>query len=344
MNRNLFCSPLILCIAITVIAIFTASLYGQGAVNSTGTGGKHTIQGTVFLPDGRRPDTPINVQLQSTTFTPLSIYSDKNGNFAFKSLSPGSYTIVVEPGEDFNITRENITIDPDVISTRTTASAKVITIPVYLQFKPGRRLINQVINAKLANIPKNALEHYEKALEFIRKDKIKESVIELRSAISLYPEFSIALTELGIQYLKLGKLKEALDSLRSSMQIDPNDYETKLNLGIALLNNRETFDAEKLLKEVVALNINAVTPHYYLGITLLQQKNLDEAQAEFELVKKLKSEKELPLVHKYLGGIYWAKKEYKLAADELEKYIKIIPDSKESKQIAETIKDLRKRQ
>ena len=190
---------------------------------------------------------------------------------------------------------------------------------------------------------KSALEHYEKAMELSQANKIKESIAEFNTAISIYPEFSTALTELGKQYLKSGKLTEALNSLRSSIKIDPNDFETKLNLGIALLNNKQTVEAEKLLSEVSVNKVSSVTPHYYLGIVFMQQKRLDDAQKEFELTKKLKGEKELLLVHKYLGGIYWAKKEYLLAADELETFIKLSPKSQETDKIRETIKELRRK-
>ena len=330
-----------------VLIIFCTAdtfLYAQTSVNSTGTGGRHTIQGSIFMPTGNRPELPIKVELQSTTYTPLSVFADRNGNFSFKSLAPGSYTIVVNAGEDFETAREYISIDQDATGTRTTESAKVTSIPVYLQFKAKARLNNGVINARLAAVPKDALKHFEKAGSYCREDKIEKCIEELKMAISIYPEFSSALTELGKQYLKLDKLDEAVKTLRSSIKIDDLNFEAQLNFGIAMLNKRESAEAEKALKKAITINDNAVTPHLYLGIVLIQKQQIDEAQKELELAKQLKGEKDLPLVHKYLGGIYWSKKQYKEAADELEKYVQLSPKSQETDKILETIKELRKNQ
>jgi regulator of sirC expression with transglutaminase-like and TPR domain len=45
--------------------------------------------------------------------------------------------------------------------------------------------------------------------------------------------------------------------------------------------------------------------------------------------------------HRMLGGIYWARKKYKLAADELETYLKLTPNAPDAEQTRETVKKLR---
>jgi outer membrane protein assembly factor BamD (BamD/ComL family) len=76
-------------------------------------------------------------------------------------------------------------------------------------------------------------------------------------------------------------------------------------------------------------------------MTLIQKKAYDNALQEFETTKKMKGEKELPLVHKYLGGIYWSKKQYDLAVAELETYVKLVPDGKDVFEIRKTIAELK---
>ncbi len=71
---------------------------------------------------------------------------------------------------------------------------------------------------------------------------------------------------------------------------------------------------------------------------------MDEAQKELEHGEKLAGEKGYPQIHKMLSGIYWEKKQYKLAADELEKYLKILPAAKDAETVRQVIKDLRSRQ
>jgi tetratricopeptide (TPR) repeat protein len=79
----------------------------------------------------------------------------------------------------------------------------------------------------------------------------------------------------------------------------------------------------------------------YLGITLVGLKNLKEAQKELELAQGLDGGEDLPQLHKYLGGIYWGKGEYKRAANELEKYLKLAPGAPDAERARGAIKELR---
>jgi TolA-binding protein len=87
----------------------------------------------------------------------------------------------------------------------------------------------------------------------------------------------------------------------------------------------------------------------YLGIALIGQKGGDPAET---LAKLGEAERELQQAvklggdpagraHYYLGGIYWAKHEYKKAAEELELYLKQSPNAPDAEQTRQTIKRLR---
>ncbi len=43
---------------------------------------------------------------------------------------------------------------------------------------------------------------------------------------------------------------------------------------------------------------------------------------------------QMGLAHRWLGGIYWGRKEYKRAADEIETYLKLTPKAADAEQIA----------
>jgi regulator of sirC expression with transglutaminase-like and TPR domain len=49
----------------------------------------------------------------------------------------------------------------------------------------------------------------------------------------------------------------------------------------------------------------------------------------------------MSMAHYYLGGIYWGRKDYKRAADELEIYLKMTPKAPDAEKIRGTIKELR---
>ena len=82
-------------------------------------------------------------------------------------------------------------------------------------------------------------------------------------------------------------------------------------------------------------------PHYYLGLLYIQRKAYDPAQAQLETAKQLKGDRNFPLLHRYLGGIYVIKNLNKLAIAELDTYITLDPNSRDADRIRHTISELR---
>ena len=320
--------------------------YGQTGVDSTGNGGMHTIQGRIYLPSGRMSDSTITVRLESLNFPAVTLITDRNGTFAFRSLSPGSYTVVIDAGENFMIAKEYFTFEAEVQgpNIRIPPVPKIFNVPIYLQFKANSPLKNEVINAKYASIPKQALQQCQKGLELARAGKTEEALKAYRQAIAIYPQFAVPYTEIGKIYLKAGRIQEALVELVLAVRYDPKDFDTKLNYGAALFATKDFDVAEKELREAVELNKNAVTPHYYLGLLFLERRNPENAQKELETAKQLKGEKELPVVHRHLSGLYFAKGQFRIAADELEIYVRLVPNAKDADQARKVIQDLRNRQ
>ncbi|HEV7643567.1 MAG TPA: tetratricopeptide repeat protein [Pyrinomonadaceae bacterium] len=340
MRRRRF---LIYCSGGLLIVLACLQGFGQSRSNASGNGGIHTIQGRIYLPNGRSIDEAVRVRLQSTNFTPMSVDTDRSGTFIFSSIAPGSYSIVVEAGEAFETAYEYVVIDPQVKieGVPVVVLPKVVNVPVYLQFKKAVREAVGVYNAKMAVIPKEAMKRYENGLKLIQTGKNEEALAELRQAVALYPNFSFAYTEIGKLCQALGRMTEAESAFRSSLGIDSREYEAKIRLGYILLSKNEFPDAQKELEEAKSLNQSAAAPPYYLGLLYFRQRKFTDAKTEFELTEKLKGLKDYPLAHYYLGGIYWSEKQYKKAVDELEKYLQIDPNAKDAEQTRKAIQELR---
>ncbi|HEV7374641.1 MAG TPA: tetratricopeptide repeat protein [Pyrinomonadaceae bacterium] len=333
--------------ALLLIIPFTVAR-GQGGTDSMGTGGKHTIQGRIFFPSGRAADFRAKVRLEGTNTSGLYVLADSDGGFRFRNVDAGSYTLTVEAGEDYEPATESIYIEGDssLGGIRPTSSpVRIVQVPIYLQLrrmtktgaKPG------VLNAALASAPKPAAELYNKAVEAIQARDTKKAIELLRGAVSLYPEFALALNELGVQYLRIGQPDRAAEVLQATLKLKPDAIVPRLNYGIALLEKKQFAEAEAQLREVLKRNDSAATAHLYLGITLIQVQNYDEAEKELQRSVGIAGS-ELSQAHYYLGGIYWRKKEYKRAADELEAYLKLVPKAPDAERTRASIKELRAKQ
>src|ERR1044071_6399787 len=119
--------------AMLFAALCAPTARAQVGVDSTGTGGRHVIQGRVLFPSGRRADARLKVRLQTQSSGELSVYTDTNGYFGFRSLEPGSYSVTIEGGNDYETIRESVYIEPDIKSMVRGINSPPVTKPYTLQ-------------------------------------------------------------------------------------------------------------------------------------------------------------------------------------------------------------------
>lgn len=344
---ELHSSRWILAVVLFSLCAPVANSQGGGSTDSVGTGGRHSIQGRLIFPSGKRAEVRLKVRLESSGSGDLFVLSDINGYFSFQSLRAGRYTVVIDGGDDYESVREAVFIESATVSTRRTVQTMPIsrpfTVQVYLQPKSRPAGLKAgVLDASLALLPKPAVDFYNRALESSAKGDHTKAVEQLKQAIAYYPAFVTALNELGVQYIILKQLDKAADTLRSAVNLAPNQFQPRLNYGIALLNQMKFEEAEIQLREAIRTQDIAATAHMYLGIALVSLKKYDEATKELERSVTLAGGKLAP-AHYYLGGIYWRSKEYKRAAEELEKFLQLEPNAQNAEKIRATIKDLKGR-
>jgi len=283
------------------------------------------------------------IRLQSYSSGELSVMSDANGSFTFKGLMPGSYTVVIDGGDDYETVTEPVYIETNGSNARTNVRmpgmGRLYTVQISLQPKQGSSVKTGVLNAALANIPVPARELYQKALDALQAGRGMEAIDDLSAALVIYPKFPLALNELGVQYLKAGQPERAGSALGRAVKLAPRDLLPRLNYGIALLNLRRFAEAEEHLRIAVSINSSAPTGHMYLGIVLAIQRKLEEAERELEIAIDSKSA-EVALAHRYLGGVFWDKREYQHAVTELETYLNLVPKARDAEVLRQKIREL----
>ena len=335
--------PVLLALLLSLAVV--ANGQAGGGVDSTGTGGRHSISGRLVFPSGQRADARLKVKLESPSNGDLTVLADGNGNFMFRSLQAGNYTVIVDGGDFFESVREQIYIDPPVVDPRTNTAigplSRPYTVQIYLRPKQeGAQMKPGVLNAALANVPKPAVELYDKGIEAARRGETDKAIDDLKRAVALYPNFSLALNELGVQYLRKGELDKAGEVLAKVLQVSPDAAEPSLNYGIVLLQQKKFPEAEKQLRDAVKKNENTYTAHLYFGITLIYVKNYPEAETELLKAITIGGAK-ASQAHYYLGGLYWQTGKHKEAADELETFLKLEPKATNADKLRNTIKELR---
>jgi lipoprotein NlpI len=323
-------------LALTVCLVMLCSLSARAqAVGSSrtipGGEGSRTIQGRIHFPSGQsKGSSRVKVTLQGVSASSTqSTLTDEDGAFRFDHVLPGSYSIVVDAGKDYEIAHEPVSIDRE-----TGVGGMISNMEIMLKTKID------AANPAFANVPKAALDLYQKGAAAAQKGNSKSAVEFFSQAVSAYPNFPAALSELGLQYLKLVQMDKAGETFEALVKLKPDDPAAQLNLGIALFSQNKLDQAETHLREAIKLNNTGSAAHYYLGVTLIKTKRYDDAQKELEAAITNGGDS-IAQAHKFLGGLYMSARKNKQAADELEKYLQLDPKAPNAEQIRGTIKDLR---
>lgn len=304
--------------------------------SQTNLGGNNSIVGTVFAPSGRPAESRVRIKLSTMTRGDRYFTANQNGNFAFRGLPPGSYTVIIDKEVDFKPVAQTV----DIIQFRN-SPAQTYTVNIRLEFKERTETPKPaVVNAELLNVPKKALTHYESAMELAKKNEHQGAIDELKRAIAEHPTFTQAFNELGVQYLKLNKLEEANEAFLGALKIAPASFPALINRGIVNVMMKRYGEAVPILRKALKNHEQSPVGHYFLGQALANLGLFDDA--EKELLKSLElGKEEMKEAHRILAIIYSSKGSKKRAADELEAYLKLAPTTPDAEKLKDQIRKLR---
>jgi tetratricopeptide (TPR) repeat protein len=328
-----------LTILLTICAAWTVRSQITGGINETTSsnwGGNNYISGIVFFPDGTRVNTRIPIRLQSLTKGEILSMTDDSGKFIFSRVTVGTYRVIIDGDKDFESVSQDVQIDQAGNSPGQTFS-----LSLRLRFKEKSEMKPPgVIQSENADVPKKALDLYNKGVKSARSDDVKEAVEQLKLAVAEYPKFVSALNELGVLYMRLNELEKAEESLRLALKIKPDAFEPLINRGIVLFRLKRFEDAEPVLRSALTINGKVAVGHYYLGRLLTNFNRYDEAEKEFQLAIKLGGN-EMNEAHRMLANMYLANDDYKRAADELEIYLRLTPKASDAEHLRQVLAQLK---
>jgi Flp pilus assembly protein TadD len=319
-----------------VVVQATAQGIPQGSASTdTGLGGVNTISGMIISSSGQRVERRVSIRLRSMTKGDRLTTSDDYGNFVFRGVPPGDYSVVIDREKDFEPFSQHLS----VIQPRGMPPQNYY-LSVRLELKGRAETKSGVLNAEFANVPKQALVHYNNAAEQAKKKDYAGAIEELKLAIKEYPSFMLAFNELGVQYLKLNQLENADEAFQAALKIDPEAFAALINRGIANVMMKRYGEAAPILRKALAKNDQSAVGHYFLGQALANLGRFEEAEKELLASLKLGKE-EMKEAHRILAIIYASRGAKKQAVEQLEAYLKVAPNAPDAEKLRATIRQLR---
>jgi tetratricopeptide (TPR) repeat protein len=327
-----FAAAVALTLALPLLA--AAQMDSQGDI---GNGGKNIIQGNIFLPGGRKMDRRAKITLRSVGFGEQFALSDENGEFVFRSLRDGSYTVTVDAGEEFEVVNERVDlIEPP--KRRGSSFGEISTVSINLQPKNSQPAPPGTISA--TKIPEDALKSYGRAQQLVKDGKTDEAIAELKKALVTCPTFAAAFNELGLDYLKKKQITDAEEAFKSALKLAPDEFTPRLNYGIALVEAKDYKGGEEQLRLAVQKDGSSGMAHLYLGRSMVQLFDYNGGEKELRKAVDIGGSETVE-AHRYLAAVYIEKHQPARAADELEKYLTVAPKIKDADRIKALISKLR---
>src|SRR5213594_3460778 len=221
--------------------------------------------------------------------------TDLHGYFEFHNV-PQGYTIRVRL-EGF----ENVNYPVDVPGT-----------PYVFIFLNGRSARgpaalggNRVVDIRqlTANIPKQALKEYEKAVQELRDHNTERAIERLEKSIQIAPDFYNAHLGLGQEYRKTGRLDAAEKELTRAFALNPREVTPLIQLGEINLDKNNFKQAADVLSQAIRVEPGSAIAHYPLGRARYKLSEYAEAEQAFTraaLLDKDFEAAELMLLHAYV--------------------------------------------
>ena len=337
MKRIACWSQIILLIALTVCVIPVTNFAQSQSRNS--------ISGFVYDAINRNPVADVYVELMNDlSITLKRAKTDGGGRFFFGGLSSGTFKVRVAPyGTNYLEEVQDATITNFRIGNSVTSDT--VYLDFYLRLDKRKINVNQLNPAAVIfvqEVPSSAKKLYEKAVsQFENKKETEIGFENLKKAIEIFPNYFDALNRLGVEYVNHNKFIESLPYLTKAIEVNPRSFLSFYALGIAFYNLKQWKEASEAFRETVNINSQSALAHLKYGMILRIIGNYKDAETMLLKAKELAKESPIADIHWQLALLYNKIERYKEAADELETFLKIQPDSRDSKQIKDLIIQLR---
>ena len=285
------------------------------------------------------PATNASVWLHGAT-SPFedSTLADDSGQFRFRDLVPGTYTLgvfVPARGE----MRRTVEIGPSQADARKRVNLKVELRDEDFESKDSLRR-EALVTVKELAIPDQARHEYDEAQKKLAKRDVAEAVAHLQRAVELAPQFAAAWNHLGTIAYQSRDYPRAESLFRKALDADASDYQALVNLGGVLLNLKRASEALNYNRYAALSRPNDALANSQLGMNYFLLNRLDLSKKYLTIATHL-DPAHFSHPQLMLAEIDLRQQDRVAAAGELEAFLQYHPDSPEAGKVKEDLERLR---
>ena len=291
------------------------------------------LAGQVRSSNGQAIRSGVIVSLETEEHTPIvTTHANADGQFEFEGVPGGAYFLRVS-AQGFQTFQQRL--DEMLRLSQFRTFINVFLTPV--DQSQSEEAAPAVLTDQRA--PEKARDQLAKGVQAIEKEKYAEARTHFERAITVYPCYARAQTELAIVLIQLRDFTQAESALRKSIQCDSGYHQARLVLG-QLLNMQKRFgESEKTLREAIRLAPGSWELYYQLGVADFGLGEYAKAAEEYEEVLSFNP---APPSYYYAraADAYLAQKTYDKAYAKMQDYLRIDPHGRFAEKIRTTIEEM----
>ena len=278
-----------------------------------------TLTGKVTTPSGELNDTLVNLKLENVDGSLVGQETvDPNGRFEFDGLTRSQFRLRADaPGfqpfeQDVDLTgpRDNVYVD-------------LVLMPLTQCAHPASELSSLTDESA----PKKARHEYEKGNRAFQEQKLDEAELHFKKAVTEYPCYARAQTDLARVWVLQSHLPEAEAALKKSISCDGGYLQAYTRLAMVLNGTKRYPESEKVLEDGLRRAPSSWNFYYQLGATHSGMGKLEEAEADYLKVRSFNPVPPTEL-HVRLADLYHRMRAYDKAYGEMQAYLKDDPNGR----------------
>jgi tetratricopeptide (TPR) repeat protein len=178
-----------------------------------------------------------------------------------------------------------------------------------------------------AQAPKTARKEYEKGSRALAARQFDEARTHLEKALSEFPCYARAQTDLAVVLTERRDLQGAEAALRKAMECDPGFPDAYTQLGQLLNAEKKFAESADLLQDGLRRSPGAWQFYYQLATAHYGLKQYSQAEEEYLKVQSLNPNAPAEL-HVKLADVYFKENAYDKAYAEMQAYLRAEPDGR----------------
>jgi tetratricopeptide (TPR) repeat protein len=211
-----------------------------------------------------------------------------------------------------------------IITMTFIASASYATIKQIGVWRDSIVFWNYVIDKE----PSASLAHNNLGDAYISNGRFDMAIEQLRTALSLKPNYPEAYNNLGLAYTSMGQFDRGIEHYQQALQLNPKFALAQYNLGNAYLSKGQFDLAIEHFQTSLRLQPNDAEAHNNLGNAFQSKGLFDRAIEQYRAALRLKPD--YAEAHNNLGNAFASKRLFDRAIEQYHTALRLKPDYAEA--------------